>query len=120
MLHRPIYGISNARTTGCHCVPDPPLANALLGLQSILVKLRTVIDKFFNPFFGVSQVVGTMTMKATVPTVVFMRLKWIETHPNTKFDKTNPTHLDDIKFLYNLDNKDWRTDPLFKALGMSS
>jgi hypothetical protein len=120
MLHRPIYGISSALGNGCHCVPDPPLSNALLKLRSVLEKLRTVIDQFYNPFFGVAQVVGVMTMSAKVSLPVFIRLKWIEEHPNTKFDKTNATHLDDIRFLYNIANKDWHTDPIFNVLGTTA
>jgi len=120
MLHRPIYGISSALANGCHCVPDPPLSNALLKLRSVLEKLRSVIDKFYNPFFGMAEVIGNMSMSAKVSFPVFIRLKWIEEHPNTKFDKTNATHLDDIRFLYNLYNKDWRTDPMFIALETAS
>ena len=120
MLHRPIYGISSGLGNGCHCVPDPPLSNALLKLRSVLEKLRTVIDRFYNPFFGVAQVVGVMSMSAKVSLPVLIRLKWIEEHPNTKFDKTNVAHLDDIRFLYNLANKDWKTDPMFVELGVSS
>lgn len=79
-----------------------------------------MIDKFYNPFFGVAEVIGVMTMKAKVSTPMFIRLRWIEEHPNTKFDKTNATHLDDIRFLYNIYNKDWRTDPMFIALAAAA
>jgi hypothetical protein len=63
-----------------------------------------------------SEVVGNMKMTATVSTPVFIRFKWIESHPGVKFNKTNPAHVDDIKFLYNIYNKDWTKDPLFKAI----
>lgn len=110
---RPIYGVGNTTTNGCICIPDPPFTVALIKLRTILGKLRSVIEKFYNPFFGISQVIGKMSMSARVSTVVFIRLKWIETNPDVKFDKTNPTHLDDIRFIYNILNKDWHTDPLF-------
>lgn len=75
-----------------------------------------MINNFYNPAFGVAEVIGNLTMTAKVSFPVFIRLKWIETHPNTKFDKKNPAHLDDIRFLYNLANKDWRKDPMFISL----
>lgn len=117
---KPIYGMGrkNGNGDGCYCIPETPPATTLTMLLSILTKLRSTIEKFYNPFQGVANVVGIMTMRAVVSTPVFMRLKWIEEHPGVKFDKTNPTHLDDIKFLYNITNQDWRKDPLFKAIGV--
>ena len=115
-VSKPIYGMTRSTSDGCNCVPDPLPTVALTSLLTILSRLRTVIDQFYNPFFGMAQVIGAMRMSAKVSTPVFIRLKWIEAHPQVKFDKTNPSHVDDIKFLYNIYNKDWHTDPLFKAV----
>lgn len=118
-VSKPIYGMTRSTSDGCNCVPDPLPSVALTSFLKILSRLRTVINQFYNPFFGVAQVIGSMTMSAKVSTPVFIRFKWIESNPNTKFNKTNPTHLDDIKFLYNIYNKDWKEDPLFKAMAQT-
>ncbi len=96
------------------------MENALQKLASILQKLRTVIERFYNPAAGVAPVVANMTMRAGVSTAVLMRLLWVDANPGVKYDKTNPTHLDGLKFIFNLNNRDWRKDPMFIALGLTS
>jgi len=66
----------------------------------------------------VARIIGVMTMSAKVAPPVFMRLRWIEEHKGVKFDKQNEAHREDLKFLYNLYDKDWREDPMFKALNI--
>jgi hypothetical protein len=117
-MSRPIYGVSKRNNDPCNCVPETPPSVTLATFLGVLASLRTIIDRFYNAFSGVAQIVGTMTMSAKVPTPVFMRLYWIEEHKGIKFDKHNPTHLDDLKFIYNLYDKDWSDDPMFKAMGM--
>lgn len=118
-MSRPIYGISKRDNDPCNCVPETPPSVTLTTFLGILTSLRRVIDKLYNSFSGVAQIVGTLSMSAKVPTPIFMRFKWIEDHPNTKFDKQNAEHRDDLKFIYNLYNKDWRDDPMFKAMGIT-
>jgi hypothetical protein len=117
-MSRPIYGIANRDNDPCNCVPETPPSVTLSTFLGILASLRNVIDKFYNPFMGVADVVGRLTMSASVPTTIFMRLKWIEGHPGVKFDKQNEEHHKDLKFLYNVYNQKWCDDPMFKALGI--
>jgi hypothetical protein len=117
-MSRPIYGVRNRDNDSCNCVPETPPSVSLTSFLGILASLRRVINKFYNPFMGVSQVIGIMTMSAKVAPPIFMRLKWIEDHPGTKFDKQNVGHRDDLQFVYNLYNQDWRNDPMFKAMGI--
>lgn len=112
----PIYGMSKKKYSECECVPYVSPLIALTTLKSVLENIRLAIERFYNPFFGVAPIVANMSMKAYVSTPVFMRFLWIKENPNIKFDKTNPIHLDDLKFIYNLNNKDWRNDPLFQNL----
>jgi hypothetical protein len=111
-MSRPIYGIGTKRIDSCNCVPETPPSVSLTLVKSILSSLRTVIDKFYNPFFGVSQVIGNMAMSASVPTVIYVRVIWVNSNTGTKFDKTNSIHLEDLKFIYNNIGKDWHKDPL--------
>ena len=116
-MSRPIYGISKRDNDPCNCVPETPPSVTLTSFLGILSSLRRIIDRFYNPFMGVSQVIGRLTMTAQVAPPVFMRLKWIDEHPGIKFDKQNTDHHNDLKFIYNLYNQDWHDDPMFKALG---
>ena len=117
-MSRPIYGVSKRDNDSCNCVPETPPSVTLTSFLGILASLRRVIDKFYNPFMGVADILGQMSMSAMVAPTIFMRLRWIEEHPGIKFDKQNEAHRNDLKFLYNLYNKDWRDDPMFKALGI--
>lgn len=111
-MARPIYGISKKLLDSCNCIPETPPSVSLNLLKSILTSLRTAIDRFYNPFFGVAQVIGNMSMSASVPTVIYVRIIWVNTHSGTKFDKTNTIHLEDLKFIYNNIGMDWHQDPL--------
>jgi hypothetical protein len=113
-MSRPIYGISKRVSDACNCVPDIPLTTSLQSFKLFLSKLRDVIANFYNPTLGVADVRGNMTMTAAVSTVVYVRLVWVQmpNHTDVKFDKTNPIHLEDLKFIYNNIGKDWLQDPL--------
>lgn len=98
------------------CLPEVSPVIGLEVLYSVLENLKTAIQRFYNTSFGVAPVVANMTMRAAVSTPVFMRLRWIDENPGVKFDKTNLAHRDGLKFIYNLYNRDWTKDPLFKAI----
>ena len=117
-MSRPIYGIAKRDNDPCNCVPETPPSVTLSTFLGILASLRNVIDKFYDPFMGVAQIIGRLTMSAKVAPPIFMRLRWIEDHPGVKFDKQNAAHRNDLKFLYNLYDQEWRDDPMFKALGI--
>lgn len=114
---RPIYGISKKQEADCSCIPEVSPIIGLRLLQTYLENLKVAIDRFYNSMFGIAPIVANMTMRATVATPVFMRLRWIDENPGIKFDKTNPAHRDGLKFIYNIHNRDWRLDPLFKKTG---
>ena len=114
---RPIYGISKKLETECICLPEVSPIIGLQLLHAYLENLKTAIERFYNSAFGIAPVVANMTMRAVVATPVLMRIHWVKENPGVKFDKTNPIHKDGLKFIYNINNRDWRSDPLFKALG---
>ena len=113
-MARPIYGISKNPLASCNCVPDVSPLVTLTLLKNILSSIRLTIERFYDPFMGVTRCIANMTMSATVPTVIYVRLVWVKlpTHTGVKFDKTNPIHLEDLKFIYNNLGKDWHQDPL--------
>jgi hypothetical protein len=113
---RPIYGISKKLDSSCICEPTVSPLVALSTLQGILADLRVALERFYNQTFGIAPLAADMSMRAVVSTPVFMRMLWIKENPGVKFDKTNLTHLNGLKFIYNLQNRDWRNDPLFKAI----
>jgi hypothetical protein len=113
-MSKPIYGTPCKSSDVC---TESNISEALQLLRSIIRNMRTAIERFYNSAFGVAPVVANMRMTATLPTSIVMRLRWIDNNPDTKFDKTNPYHLDGLKFVYNINNRDWRTDPLFIAMG---
>ena len=114
---RPIYGLSKKKDTGCICVPEVSPLVGLIALRRVLDNLEIIIDRFYNSSFGIAPVTANMTMRAVVSTPVFMRLQWLDENKGVKFDKTNSVHRDGLKFIYNINNRDWRLDPLFKKLG---
>ena len=114
---RPIYGISKKQEAACICIPEVSPIIGLQLLHTYLEHLKTTIDRFYNPSFGIAPIIATMRMSAVVATPVFMRLRWIDENPGVKFDKMNSSHRDGLKFIYNIYNRDWRKDPLFKTLG---
>ena len=114
---RPIYGISKKMEAECVCLPEVSPIIGLQLLNAYLENLKITIDRFYNSAFGIAPVVANMSMRAVVPTPVLMRINWVKENPGVKFDKTNLAHRDGLKFIYNLNNRDWRQDPLFKALG---
>lgn len=115
-MARPVYGLGPNGLGDCWCVPETPYKDTLLLFKSVLTNLRTAIERFYNSTLGVAPVVANMSMKAFVSTPVFVRMRWIEENPGIRFNKWNPAHRDGIKFIYNLINKDWRTDPMFRAM----
>jgi hypothetical protein len=113
---RPIYGLPKKKDTRCICVPEVSPLVGLIALKRVLDNLEIIIDRFYNTSFGIAPVVANMTMRGFVSTPVFMRLRWIDENPGVKFDKMNLVHRDGLKFIYNINNRDWRLDPLFKVL----
>lgn len=118
-MSRPIYGISTRPEVSCDCIADPPPTVALLKLLAIIQGFRTAVQRFYDQTYGVAPVVANMRMSAVVSTPVLVRLRWIELNPGVVFNKNNLAHLDGIKFIYNLINRDWHTDPLFSRAILS-
>jgi hypothetical protein len=109
----------------------PPLA-VLEQLMFIIQNMKTAISQFYPRAMGLAPIVGNMSMSAGLPFVVLVRMKWIELYGKetvvaadgsfenviVPFNKYSETHRLQLKDLYLAAGRDWRTDPMFIALGL--
>ncbi len=76
-----------------------------------------MIDKFYDPTTAVAPITADMHMRGQVDTAIFVRLRWVKSHPGEKFNKYDYHHVEGInglKWLYNIMGRDWTKDPMFK------
>lgn len=109
----------------------PPLA-VLEQLMMIIQKMKITVERFYPRAMAVAMIIGRMGFSASVPFVVSVRLKWIDQYGTktiagengvienitVKFDKNSEVHRLQLKDLYLSAGMDWRTDPMFIALGL--
>ena len=101
----PIYGGRSRVSVGP--------AFSLSAFNDLVQTIETVVREFF-PIINVNApFLGSMAAVGIVNPVLFVRLKWRESHPSAVFDKKSSLHLSEIKDYYYQIGRSWKNDPLF-------
>lgn len=127
-----LYG--NIGTTQCCTVVQPsvPPIAILQQIAAMVEAMKSAIEKFYPATSAVAQLVADMSVRAFVPFVVGVRLIWIKRYAKQTilneqgetveitqtFDNYSEVHRLQLKDLYLAAGRDWRTDPMFIALGL--
>jgi hypothetical protein len=109
----------------------PPIA-ILQQIAAMVEAMKSAIEKFYPAAQSVSTYVGLISTKAYLPFVIAVRLEWVARYSKQtilneqgetvevtqKFDNYSEVHRLQLKDLYLSFGRDWRTDPMFIALGL--
>jgi hypothetical protein len=79
----------------------------------MLNSLKESISKFFPPARLSAPFTADMHVGGALPARIVIRLIWIKDNPGIQFDKANPTHLWQVRDLYESMKLDYTKDPLF-------
>ncbi len=79
----------------------------------MLNSLKESITKFFPASLLNAPFTADMSVGGTLPARIVIRLVWIKDNPGVQFDKTNTTHLWQVRDLYESMKLDYTKDPLF-------
>ena len=115
-MSRSIYGIRNDADNLCNCIPEVSPTVGLNTLLDIVKRLKSIIDRLYDPMIAVSNVEGSMSMTGSVTTPVFVRLRWVKLHSGEKFNKYSYKHvcgIDGLMWIYTTMGREWREDPMF-------
>ncbi len=112
-LTRPIYGIMTKYSRVCEPAIHPTISISIL--NTILDSLKDSIIKFFPPSLLNAPFTANMYIGGSLPARIVIRLLWIKHNPDVQFDKTNTTHLWQVRDLYESMHLDYTKDPLFAA-----
>lgn len=108
----PIYGDIASR------VDLKPIKEAWSDALESLYRTTTIIEvdiqTLFPPTFVLSEIVGSMSVRAYLPPVLYVRVTWRQRYPEKLFDTKNLLHRLQIKGIYLEFGADHRVDPLFK------
>ena len=129
---QPIYG--NIGPTQCCTVVQPsiPPIAILQQIAAMVEAMKSAIEKFYPATSAIAQLVADMNVRVFVPFVVGVRLAWIKRYAKQTilneqgetvevtqtFDNYSEVHRLQLKDLYLAAGRDWRTDPMFIALGL--
>jgi hypothetical protein len=131
-----IYGnvINGVDPTQCCTVVQPsiPPIQILQQMVALIEKMKSAIEKFYPAGQSISQYIGEIKLSIRLPFTVIVRLRWIELYATETivdidgnistikkpFDKNSEVHHLQLKDLYLAAGRDWRTDPMFIALGL--
>jgi hypothetical protein len=108
---RSIYGTRSKYSCVCEPVLHPIIGVSLL--NTLLNSLKESIVKFFPPTQTKAPFTADMTVGSKLPARIVIRLIWIKDNPGVQFDKTNQTHLWQVRDLYESMRLDYTKDPLF-------
>jgi len=79
----------------------------------MLSSLKESITKFFPPSLLNAPFTADMPVSGTLPARIVIRLLWIKNNSGIQFDKTNTTHMWQVRDLYESMKLDYTKDPLF-------
>lgn len=108
---RSIYGSQSKHT--CVCEPGIPPTIGLTLFSSLLNNIKETINKFFPRANINAPFTADMYVGGALPARIVIRLLWIQQNPGIQFDRTDQTHLYQVKDLYLSKHLDWRNDILF-------
>ena len=95
-------------------------ANALESLYRTTTIIEGNVQTLFPPTFVLNEIVGSMSVRAYLPPVLYVRVTWRQRYPDKLFDTKNILQRLQIKGIYLEYGMDHRADPLFKdSLGLT-
>lgn len=109
----PIYGTLRRKKVSAKAIVDK-WSEALEALYRTTTIIEEDVHILFPPTFVLNEIVGSMSARAYMPPVLYVRVTWRQRYPDKMFDTNNLLHRLQIKGLYLEFGFDHRVDPLFK------
>lgn len=89
-------------------------SSALESLYRTTTIIEVDVQTLFPATFVLSEIVGSMNVRAYMPPVLYVRVTWRQRYPDKLFDTKNILQRLQIKGIYLEFGMDHRADPLFK------
>jgi len=97
--------------------PCPALfKKTLIDLLALANVTKQSIDRFFPALQLYAPFMSDMEATVAVSPALFTRITWAQRNKPSKYDKTSPIHIYQLKDIYAEYSLDWTTDPVLNPV----